>query len=92
MAPIEKSYSLLSNINAGMSGIEKELIFHPKTIAENLKQKRSGSMDCELRFNMTAINYDGSVSLCCGTTQSLSNEVGVKTYFLEFCMQTIKTF
>lgn len=83
MAPIEKSYSLLSNINAGMSGIEKELIFHPKTIAENLKQKRSGSMDCELRFNMTAINYDGSVSLCCGTTQSLSNEVGVKTYFLE---------
>jgi len=83
MAPIEKSYSSIKNIHSEMSAIENELIFHPKTIAENIKPRRSGNMDCELRFNMTAINYDGSVSLCCGTTQSLSNEVGIKTYFLE---------
>jgi organic radical activating enzyme len=83
MAPIEKSYSALKNIQSGISEIENQLIFHPKTIAENIKPRRSGGMDCELRFNMTAINYDGSVSLCCGTTQNLSNEVGAKTYFLE---------
>jgi len=36
-----------------------------------------------LRFNMTAINYDGSVSLCCGTTKDLSDEINKKIYFLE---------
>ncbi len=83
MAPIEKSYSSIKSINSEISGIENELIFHPKTIAKNIKPRRSGNMDCELRFNMTAINYDGSVSLCCGTTKDLSNEIGIKTYFLE---------
>lgn len=83
MAPIEKAYSLITNIGTTKQEIEDQLFFHPKTIAENIKPRRSGLMDCELRFNMTAINYDGSVSLCCGTTKNLSDEIGKKIYFLE---------
>ena len=83
MAPIEKAHSLIKNINSVKSDIEDQLFFHPKTIAQNVKPRRSGLMDCELRFNMTAINYDGSVSLCCGTTKNLSDEIGTKIYFLE---------
>ncbi len=83
MAPIEKAYSLLKDINSVQSNIESQLFFHPKAIAQNISPRRSGSMDCELRFNMTAINYDGSVSLCCGTTKDLSDEINKKIYFLE---------
>jgi tetratricopeptide (TPR) repeat protein len=83
MAPIEKAYALLKSVDEIKSDIEEQLFFHPKTIAENNNPRRSGSMDCELRFNMTAINYDGSISLCCGTTKNLSDEIGQKTYFLE---------
>ena len=83
MAPIEKALALIKSVNTIESDIEEQLFFHPKTIAKNIKSRRSGLMDCELRFNMTAINYDGSISLCCGTTKSLSDEIGKKTYFLE---------
>jgi pyruvate-formate lyase-activating enzyme len=83
MAPIEKAYSVLKDVNPSLPGIEDQLFFPPKLIAKNVKQKRSGSMDCELRFNMTAINYDGSVSLCCGTTKNLSDEIDTKTFFLD---------
>ncbi|CAM3743412.1 radical SAM protein [Polynucleobacter arcticus] len=83
MAPIEKAYSLIKNLGDNALGIEQQLFLHPKTITENNKLRRSGNMDCELRFNMTAINYDGSVSLCCGTTKDLSDTVDKKTYFLE---------
>lgn len=83
MAPIEKAYSLLKNVNPIESEIESQLFFHPKAIAQSVSPRRSGNMDCELRFNMTAINYDGSVSLCCGTTKNLSDEIDKKIYFLE---------
>jgi MoaA/NifB/PqqE/SkfB family radical SAM enzyme len=92
MAPIEKAYFLLKNVNPIKSEIEDQLFFHPKTIAENIKPRRSGSMDCELRFNMTAINYDGSVSLCCGTTKNLSDEIDKKIIFLEHNHSEIENF
>jgi hypothetical protein len=40
---------------------------HPKKLTWEIKTKRSGAYDCELRFNMMSINYDGSVGLCCST-------------------------
>lgn len=89
MAPLEKSYAMLQEANPA-TGIDSQLFFHPKTNVENIKLRRSGNMDCELRFNMTAINYDGSVSLCCGTTQNLSDEPSKKTYFLENSMEELE--
>lgn len=33
--------------------------------AAGLTVQRSGSGDCEPRFHQTAINHDGTVTLCC---------------------------
>lgn len=90
MAPIEKAHTLITNPNTPQPGLESQLFFHPKDIADNLSPRRSGNMDCELRFNMTAINYDGSVSLCCGTTKNLSDQIDQKIYFLESSIQTLE--
>jgi hypothetical protein len=83
MAPIEKALSIIKGPNLGQAGIANQLLFHPKKNSENLKFRRSGNMDCELRFNMTAINFDGSTSLCCGTSKNLSNEIDKKIFYLE---------
>ncbi|MDH6240281.1 molybdenum cofactor biosynthesis enzyme MoaA [Polynucleobacter sphagniphilus] len=90
MAPIEKALSLIEKGDEKPSGIEAQLFFHPNSIVKNVKPKRSGNMDCELRFNMTAINYDGSVSLCCGTTQDLSEKANEKIYFMEHTTSKIE--
>ncbi len=45
-----------------------------------IQQHRSGRFDCELRFNQTVINHDGSVALCC-TVYDQENMLGIK--FLE---------
>ncbi|MBL0141445.1 MAG: radical SAM protein [Betaproteobacteria bacterium] len=42
-----------------------ELLEHPRTYVPRIKASKSGSHDCELRFNQTAINFDGTVALCC---------------------------
>ena len=43
------------------------LLADPLHALREVGRKRSGRYDCELRFNMTTINHDGSVALCCAT-------------------------
>ena len=45
--------------------ILERLVQHPKTYVERIRATRSERHDCELRFNQTVINHDGSVALCC---------------------------
>lgn len=54
-----------------------ELIDHPRDYVPRLKASRSGRYDCELRFNQTAINFDGSVALCCSVYDE-ANMLGVQ--------------
>ncbi len=42
----------------------------------NKRQAIDPDLDCELRFNMTTLNYDGSVALCCGV-YDYQNMLGV---------------
>lgn len=66
--PVEKMMEILED---KPEPIDKTLIdnllVHPKKLTWEIKTKRSGAYDCELRFNMMSINYDGSVGLCCST-------------------------
>lgn len=57
-----------------------ELIEHPLNYIPRLKKAKSTLLDCELRFNQTAINFDGSVALCCSVYEE-SNMLGAN--FLE---------
>lgn len=41
------------------------LIQAPPVYLERIRGRRSEQHDCELRFNQTVINHDGSVALCC---------------------------
>jgi MoaA/NifB/PqqE/SkfB family radical SAM enzyme len=45
-------------------GILADLLHDPRD-RRALAGRRSGSFDCELRFNQTVINHDGTVALCC---------------------------
>lgn len=56
------------------------LIEHPSRYIPRLLRQRSPDHDCELRFNQTAINFDGSVALCC-TVYDPGNMLGLS--FLE---------
>lgn len=81
MAPLEKVIELTRHPEqANALPILGNLLFDPVQIAQQNKARRSGKMDCEMRFNMTAINVDGSVNLCCGTTQMVRPMV--KTFYL----------
>ncbi|MFO1320077.1 MAG: tetratricopeptide repeat protein [Burkholderiales bacterium] len=53
------------------------LLTHPLAILEQVKAKRTGHFDCELRFNMTTINHDGTVALCCAT-YGTESQLGVR--------------
>ncbi len=57
-----------------------ELLEHPSSYVPRLKASRSGDYDCELRFNQTAINHDGTVALCC-SVYDRENMLGA--HFLE---------
>ena len=57
-----------------------EMLEHPLQYLPRIKASHSGRYDCELRFNQTAINFDGSVALCCNVYDQ-SNMLGVQ--FLE---------
>lgn len=50
----------------------EQLLVPPAQIAQSSRARRSGRFDCELRFNMTSIQYDGQVTLCCASTQALA--------------------
>ena len=52
------------------------LLEHPASYVPRIKASRSGAYDCELRFNQTAINFDGTVALCCSVYDA-ANMLGV---------------
>lgn len=56
------------------------LLEHPASYVPRLKATRSRDHDCELRFNQTAINFDGTVALCCSVYEE-ANMLGA--HFLE---------
>lgn len=53
------------------------LIEHPRDYIRRFAEVRDERFDCELRFNQTVINHDGSVALCCSTYSS-ENQLGVQ--------------
>jgi len=57
-------------------GILADLLHNPVARQRALAEQRSGCFDCELRFNQTVINHDGTVALCC-TVYDQSNMLGV---------------
>ena len=57
-----------------------ELLDHPRDYVPRLRDGRRPGMDCELRFNQTAINFDGTVALCCSVYEE-ANMLGAN--FLE---------
>jgi MoaA/NifB/PqqE/SkfB family radical SAM enzyme len=57
-----------------------DLLYSPVERARASGLVRSGDFDCELRFNQTVINHDGTVALCC-TVYDRENMLGVR--FLE---------
>jgi len=62
--PLERLVDLLEG-KGPPAPILDELLEHPLSYLPRIKASRSGHYDCELRFNQTAINFDGSVALCC---------------------------
>ena len=68
LMPIEKNLQLAQgSADALTRQIADDLLMHPAWLSQLNRQRRSGRFDCEARFNMTAINFDGSVALCCCT-------------------------
>ncbi len=62
--PIERLVDLLEGRSQG-APVMDDLLEHPLVYLKRIKGQRSGDYDCELRFNQTVINHDGSVALCC---------------------------
>jgi MoaA/NifB/PqqE/SkfB family radical SAM enzyme len=62
--PIERLVDLLEGRSQG-APIMQDMLEHPLVYLKRIKQHRSGDFDCELRFNQTVINHDGTVALCC---------------------------
>jgi hypothetical protein len=81
LAPIEEVMKLIATGKSEPLGeLRQQFLQDPVDIPKALAAKRSGTKDCELRFNMTALQYDGQVNLCCGTTQKIA---ATPTYFME---------
>ena len=53
-----------------------DFLEHPRSYVPRLQASKSQRHDCELRFNQTAINVDGSVALCCNVFEP-ENMLGV---------------
>lgn len=79
--PVEKVIDLMEG-RAGpteLAAVER-LLTHPVAVRDQVRTKRNGHYDCELRFNMTTINHDGTVALCCAT---YSQEAQLGVNFLD---------
>nr|AEI30652.1 radical SAM domain protein [uncultured microorganism] len=65
--PLERLVELLEGGTAARSPdpVLAELIEPPQVYLPRIQRTRSSAHDCELRFNQTVINHDGSVALCC---------------------------
>lgn len=62
--PLEKLIALAQG-HAPPDPIMEDMLEHPRDYLRRFKAVRRRDYDCELRYNQTAINFDGSVSLCC---------------------------
>lgn len=86
--PIERNLDLLAGRADPITReIAQKLLVHPREISRLNRQRRSGQFDCELRFNMTAINVDTSVALCCGT---FSRSLQIHGSFLDADLQDLE--
>jgi MoaA/NifB/PqqE/SkfB family radical SAM enzyme len=75
--PLERLIDYLeARPNPRDKGIIDDLLRKPEEIPRGAAARRSGRFDCELRFNQTVINHDGSVALCC-TVYDRENMLGV---------------
>lgn len=64
--PLERLSELIDGRpNPADSGIVADLLVSPIERHDRAAGSRSGRYDCELRFNQTVINHDGTVALCC---------------------------
>jgi MoaA/NifB/PqqE/SkfB family radical SAM enzyme len=87
--PVEKMMAILEDEPTPVDdNLVNKLLVHPKILTKNISSKRSGNYDCELRFNMTSINHDGSVGLCCST---YSNENQIAPDFMKISHQELET-
>ena len=87
--PVEKLVQIgEGEVLASDSEVLDLLLTHPRDYLANLRAHRSGIYDCELRFNQTAINVDGSVALCCSVYEP-SNQLGVS--FLDHDFEALES-
>ena len=64
--PLERVIEIVEGRTVvGDDHIVKNLLTPLEDSNRRAREIRSGKYDCELRFNQTVINYDGSVALCC---------------------------
>lgn len=85
--PLERLLELLQGKNADTE-IMQQLLEHPSTYLQRIKNQRSGNYDCELRFNQTVINFDGTLALCCNVYES-SQMLGA--HFIDTPREEIET-
>ena len=75
--PLERLIEVLGGKpNPADGGIVDDLLHDPAERRRQAAANRSGRFDCELRFNQTVINHDGTVALCC-TVYDRPNMLGV---------------
>lgn len=85
--PIERVIEMLQH---GVQDRDREII--DRLLVDPVDSSRlrrtflDPGLDCELRFNMTTINFDGSVALCCAVYDA-SNMLGVQ--FLDHTFEEI---
>jgi MoaA/NifB/PqqE/SkfB family radical SAM enzyme len=75
--PLERVLeNLEGQVNPRDKGIVADLLHTPGEVRAAAARGRSDRFDCELRFNQTVINHDGTVALCC-TVYEGQNMLGV---------------
>ena len=75
--PVERVLDVMEGkANPRDGGIVEDLVFKPGESQRANAHRRSGRFDCELRFNQTVINHDGTVALCC-TVYDAANMLNV---------------
>ena len=88
LMPIEKNLQVAQGTaDPATEQAAQGLLMHPAHLSQINRERRTGRFDCEARFNMTAINFDGSVALCCCT---FSPELQVHPDFLASSHQELE--
>ncbi len=87
--PLERVLDVLDGkIDARSDPVLDDLPVPPEDRQRRMARSRSGQYDCELRFNQTVINHDGTVALCC-VVYDQSSMLGVS--FLDETLPSIET-